>query len=169
MLTETGFIIGCCHLKKPAKSGRDCHIVLGNWNVEIINLIYVYFLYSLMVLNFFAFVLIYYSRCDKLLNLTLFYFRKTYPGWFSDRFNTTVPMSTYLVAYIVSDFGFKTTIYNNITFRIWARQEALDQVSCSQHIHFLKISSISSNLRTICKWFTLLLRLILQLMLVHKF
>lgn len=41
-------------------------------------------------------------------------------------------MSTYLVAYIVSDFDYKTaenTENNNVTFRIWARNDALDQVS----------------------------------------
>lgn len=40
-------------------------------------------------------------------------------------------MSTYLVAYIVSDFDYKTADSldkNNVTFRIWARKDALDQV-----------------------------------------
>lgn len=40
-------------------------------------------------------------------------------------------MSTYLVAYIVSDFDYKTAVTsdnNNVTFRIWARKDALDQV-----------------------------------------
>lgn len=40
-------------------------------------------------------------------------------------------MSTYLVAYIVSDFDYKTgdnIENNNVTFRIWARKNALDQV-----------------------------------------
>lgn len=57
--------------------------------------------------------------------------RKEKEGWFWDRFDSSVPMSTYLVAYIVSDFDYKTadTIENNnVTFRIWARKKALDQV-----------------------------------------
>lgn len=46
-------------------------------------------------------------------------------------------MSTYLVAYIVSDFDYKTTESthnNNVTFRIWARKDALDQVSSRNFI-----------------------------------
>lgn len=61
------------------------------------------------------------------------------PGWFWDRFNTSVPMSTYLVAYIVCDFDYKTvetSDYNNVTFRIWARGDALDQVIINKYFKF---------------------------------
>lgn len=40
-------------------------------------------------------------------------------------------MSTYLVAFVISDFEYKTghaIDHNNVTFRIWARKDALDQV-----------------------------------------
>lgn len=46
-------------------------------------------------------------------------------------------MSTYLVAYVVSDFHYKEAEptpedKNNVTFRIWSRQDALDQVNTVQ-------------------------------------
>lgn len=39
-------------------------------------------------------------------------------------------MSTYLVAWMVSDFGYKTSEQrnNNVTFRIWSRKDALEQL-----------------------------------------
>ncbi|CAG9818441.1 unnamed protein product [Phaedon cochleariae] len=58
-------------------------------------------------------------------------------GWYWDRFDTSVPMSTYLVAYIVSDFDYKkaeTSQNNNVTFRIWARKDALNQVDFAAHV-----------------------------------
>nr|CAI5820674.1 unnamed protein product [Callosobruchus analis] len=58
-------------------------------------------------------------------------------GWFWDRFDSSVPMSTYLVAFIVSDFDYKTadkTQNNNVTFRIWARKDALDQVDFAKEV-----------------------------------
>ncbi|KAG5878428.1 hypothetical protein JTB14_026301 [Gonioctena quinquepunctata] len=58
-------------------------------------------------------------------------------GWFWDRFDRSVPMSTYLVAYIVSDFDYKTADpldHNNVTFKIWARKDALDQVDFAKEV-----------------------------------
>ncbi|CAH1985341.1 unnamed protein product [Acanthoscelides obtectus] len=57
-------------------------------------------------------------------------------GWFWDRFDTSVPMSTYLVAYIVSDLDYKTAdkSSNNVTFRIWARKDALSQVEFAKEV-----------------------------------
>ncbi|XP_062596000.1 aminopeptidase N-like [Saccostrea cucullata] len=49
-------------------------------------------------------------------------------GWIADRFKTTPPVSTYLLAFIVSDFNFKEDVTaNNITYRAWARPEAINQ------------------------------------------
>lgn len=60
------------------------------------------------------------------------------PGWVWSEFQETVPMSTYLVAFMVSEFDFRQSDPepNNVVLRVWARQEAIDQVqlhpiSCS--------------------------------------
>uniref|UniRef100_A0A182QC88 Aminopeptidase n=1 Tax=Anopheles farauti TaxID=69004 RepID=A0A182QC88_9DIPT len=53
------------------------------------------------------------------------------PGWVLDEFDTTVPMSTYLVAYSVNDFAYREAPAagpDDVTFRIWARRDAIDQV-----------------------------------------
>jgi aminopeptidase N len=58
-------------------------------------------------------------------------------GWVWDKYEPSVPMSTYLVAFIISDFGFKLSEpsqHNNVTFKIWARKDALNQVRPN---HFL--------------------------------
>lgn len=51
-----------------------------------------------------------------------------------DRFEETVPMSTYLVAFMVSEFEFSEAPKQdtNVTFRIWARKEAIDQVELAK-------------------------------------
>lgn len=51
-------------------------------------------------------------------------------------FDETVPMSTYLVAFMVSDFGFETTdmTHSNVTFRIWARKDALKQIHLAAEV-----------------------------------
>ncbi|XP_048749587.1 aminopeptidase N-like isoform X4 [Ostrea edulis] len=49
-------------------------------------------------------------------------------GWIADHFNTTPPVSTYLLAFIVSDFIYKEDVTaNGITYRAWARPEAVNQ------------------------------------------
>ncbi|GLV42082.1 uncharacterized protein CBL_04959 [Carabus blaptoides fortunei] len=57
-------------------------------------------------------------------------------NWVLDRYEESVPMSTYLVAFVVSDFGYKTSQmeHSNITFNIWARKSALDQVEFAKEV-----------------------------------
>ena len=45
-------------------------------------------------------------------------------------------MSTYLVAFVVSDFEFETSppTGNGIRFKIWARKNALDQIEYAKSI-----------------------------------
>uniref|UniRef100_A0A182PL06 Aminopeptidase n=1 Tax=Anopheles epiroticus TaxID=199890 RepID=A0A182PL06_9DIPT len=59
------------------------------------------------------------------------------PGWVMDEFNTTVPMSTYLVAYTVNDFEYReamTSEPGDVLFKIWARRDAIDQVDYARDI-----------------------------------
>ncbi|XP_037798461.1 aminopeptidase N-like [Penaeus monodon] len=56
-------------------------------------------------------------------------------GWVWDRYEKSVPMSTYLVAFIVSDFAHVSTIVNgNVLFRVWARQAAIDQAEYAMEV-----------------------------------
>ncbi|ROT77110.1 putative aminopeptidase N [Penaeus vannamei] len=49
-------------------------------------------------------------------------------GWVWDRYEKSVPMSTYLVAFVVSDFvQVNTTVNDSVVLRVWARREAIDQ------------------------------------------
>ncbi|KAF2365596.1 Peptidase M1 membrane alanine aminopeptidase N-terminal [Trinorchestia longiramus] len=49
-------------------------------------------------------------------------------GWVWDHFNTSLPMSTYLLSIAVSDFDSVESNYNDhVTFRIWARHDAISQ------------------------------------------
>lgn len=50
--------------------------------------------------------------------------------WVLDKFDVTVPMSTYLVAYTINDFEFRESpMDGDVVFRIWARRDAISQVS----------------------------------------
>lgn len=52
-------------------------------------------------------------------------------------FETTVPMSTYLVAYCVSDFEYKEAVVSmkdEVKFRIYARRDAMDQVDYAAEV-----------------------------------
>ncbi|XP_068228789.1 LOW QUALITY PROTEIN: aminopeptidase N-like [Palaemon carinicauda] len=56
-------------------------------------------------------------------------------GWYWDRFNTSVPMSTYLVAFVVSDFVYlNSTSDNGTLFRVWARESVINQAEYSNDI-----------------------------------
>lgn len=46
-----------------------------------------------------------------------------------DKFDVSVPMSTYLVAYIISDFEYREALASDdVVFRVWARPDAISQV-----------------------------------------
>lgn len=52
-------------------------------------------------------------------------------------FEKTVPMSTYLVAYCVSDFEYKEAIVqmkDEVKFRIYARRDAMEQVDYAAEV-----------------------------------
>lgn len=57
------------------------------------------------------------------------------PDFVMDTFETSVIMSTYLVAYCVSDFEYKeVSMKDDVTFRIYARREAMNQVDYAADI-----------------------------------
>ena len=53
-----------------------------------------------------------------------------------DHYDTSVPMSTYLVAFVVSKFGYETSppSGNGVEFRIWSRKDALDQIAYAKDL-----------------------------------
>jgi len=57
-------------------------------------------------------------------------------GWVWSEFQDTVPMSTYLVAFMVSDFDFRESdpMPNKVEFRVWARKDAIDQVEFARKV-----------------------------------
>lgn len=72
-------------------------------------------------------------------------------------FETTVPMSTYLVAYCVSNFEYKEAIVNmkdDVKFRIYARPDAMDQVAYAAEVgpkvlKFYEVKTLNGSL----SWF----------------
>lgn len=59
----------------------------------------------------------------------LFLFSANKSDWVLDKFDVTVPMSTYLVAYTINDFEFRESPADgDVVFRIWARRDAISQV-----------------------------------------
>lgn len=55
--------------------------------------------------------------------------------WVWDQYQTTVPMSTYLLAFVVSDFVYlNSTTKGGALFRTWARESAVDQAKYSNRI-----------------------------------
>ena len=60
-----------------------------------------------------------------------------HPGYVWDDYEESVPMSTYLVAFVVSNFGNEESPKadpSDPTFRIWARLNALDQIAYAKDI-----------------------------------
>lgn len=57
-------------------------------------------------------------------------------GWMWDHYNISVPMSTYLVAFVVSDFQSRTAdpSLSKPEFRVWARKDAIDQAEYARDI-----------------------------------
>nr|XP_027211532.1 aminopeptidase N-like [Penaeus vannamei] len=54
-------------------------------------------------------------------------------GWVVDRFNTSVPMSTYQVAFVVSELGYlNCTMQRDVQIRVWARPELLPLTTYAQ-------------------------------------
>ncbi|XP_076438803.1 LOW QUALITY PROTEIN: aminopeptidase N-like [Babylonia areolata] len=48
--------------------------------------------------------------------------------WVADVYETTPKMSTYLLAFVISDFvSLSDTTANNVTYRVWARPESIEQ------------------------------------------
>ncbi|KAH3860106.1 aminopeptidase N-like [Dreissena polymorpha] len=53
-------------------------------------------------------------------------------NWFADKFKVTPKMSTYLLAFIICDFHYtKAMTENNVTYRAYARPDAIDQTPYS--------------------------------------
>lgn len=54
------------------------------------------------------------------------------PGWVWDTFSTTLPMSTYLVGFLVCDYSYTAapaSSHNHTVIKVWTRAEALNQTS----------------------------------------
>ena len=58
------------------------------------------------------------------------------PDYVWDQYEISLKMSTYLLAFVISDFEFITGVHtgNNVTFRIWSRSEALNQTKYAAEI-----------------------------------
>lgn len=61
-------------------------------------------------------------------------FRPSNPDYVLDEFEDSVPMSTYLVAYMVSDFAYvnSESLDDEVKFRILARKGAVDQTELAK-------------------------------------
>ncbi|CAH2096717.1 unnamed protein product [Euphydryas editha] len=78
-------------------------------------------------------------------------FKKSQSDFVWDQFSKSVPMSTYLVAYVISKFSYVESPpeLSDTKFRIWARNDAIDQTSYAAHIgpkvlsHFEKWFNVS--------------------------
>lgn len=89
-------------------------------------------LFSLNKLAFFKFKI---EVSDRRRILDTFYYLISRPGLHTyvwDHYERSVPMSTYLVAFVVSDFDVQKS--EDGTFRVWARHEAINQSQYSLKI-----------------------------------
>ncbi|XP_042215803.1 aminopeptidase N-like isoform X2 [Homarus americanus] len=83
---------------------------------------------------------VYLARQENMTSISNMLINETLPvegqeGWVWDHYDTTVPMSTYLVAFVVSDFAYRNaTDIDHVLFRVWAREAALDQTEYSRKI-----------------------------------
>ena len=69
---------------------------------------------------------------DRILIRITFFQRIGMPNYVWTEFEDSVPMSTYLVAFIVSDLqSMQKKTKGGTTVRVWARSEALEQASLS--------------------------------------
>ena len=57
-------------------------------------------------------------------------------GWEWDHYHKSVPMSTYLVAFVVSDFARRESdpTLSKPAFAVWARKDAIEQVEYARDI-----------------------------------
>ena len=51
-----------------------------------------------------------------------------------DQYEESLQMSTYLLAFIVSDFGYRTGLNLGTEFRIWSRKEAIEETKYAAEI-----------------------------------
>jgi aminopeptidase N len=85
------------------------------------------------------FLSILYSKTDENLSSPIPFhgvkiiFRRS-DEWFKDEYVESVRMSTYLVAFVVSDFAYLESTPGDTTFRVWARPDAVSQASYSLDI-----------------------------------
>lgn len=58
------------------------------------------------------------------------------PGWTWDHYQVSLPLSTYLVAFVVSDFANRSSDpgLSKIPFRVWAREDAIAQAEYARNI-----------------------------------
>ncbi|KAI5641071.1 peptidase family m1 domain-containing protein [Phthorimaea operculella] len=78
-------------------------------------------------------------------------FNKDQSQFIWDTFETSVPMSTYLIAYVISKFEYVQSPPGlaDTTFKIWARKDAISQTTYASHIgpkvlaHFEKFFNVS--------------------------
>ena len=70
------------------------------------------------------------------LRMSVISYREGSDEYVWDVYHESVPMSTYLVAFVVSKFGFEISpkLDNGVMFRIWARKDALDQTAYAKDI-----------------------------------